>query len=132
MADNRNDKELDQGKRPVYELRISPKMDFVFGVDEVYSYDKSTILAGQIFQGQIEPGAIVSYGEIGPKKEPVEFFACFVSNIQVPNEKKKTMETVQSASKNGVMGGRCALVIAERDAKFFKPGGIVFTSKEEA
>lgn len=131
MADNRNDKELDQGKRPVFELRIPKKLDFVFGVDEVYSYDKSTILAGQIFQGRVAPGAIVSYGEIGPKKEPVEFFACFVSNIQVPNEKTKTMETVQSASHDGAMGGRCALVIAERDAKFFKPGGIVFTSKEQ-
>ena len=131
MADNRNDKQLDQGKRPVFELRIPKKLDFVFGVDEVYSYDKSTILAGQIFQGKIVPGAIVSYGEIGPKKEPRELFACFVSNIQVPNEQTKTMETVQSASRNGVMGGRCALVITERDAKFFQPGGIVFTSKEQ-
>ena len=61
----------------------------------------------------------------------MEFFACFVSNVQVPNEKTKTMETVQSASRDGAMGGRCALVIAERDAKFFKPGGIVFTSKEQ-
>ncbi len=130
MADNRNDKELDQGKLPVFELRIPKEMEFVFGVDEVYSYDNSTILAGQIFRGTIVPGAIVSYGEIGPKMIPVESFACLISNVQVPNEETKTMEPVQSASKDGAMDGRCALVIVDRDAKFFQPGGIVFAARD--
>ena len=36
MADNRNDKELDLGKLPVFELRIPADMEFVFGVDSVH------------------------------------------------------------------------------------------------
>ena len=117
MADHRNDMELDQGKRPVFELRIPADMVFVFGVDEVYPYGDSTILAGEIFRGEIAPGAVVSYGEIG------------VGNIPAPNEEKKTMEPVQRASKEGAMGGRYALVVTGRESKHFKPGGIVFARK---
>ncbi len=130
MADNRNDKELDQGKLPVFELRIPKDMEFVFGVDEVYSYENTTILAGQVFRGTIVPGAIVSYGEIGAKMIPEESFACLISNVQVPNEETKTMEPAQSASKDGPMGGRCALVVVERDPKFFRPGGVVFATRD--
>ncbi len=130
MADNRNDKELDQGKLPVFELRIPKDMEFVFGVDEVYSYENTTILAGQVFRGTIVPGAIVSYGEIGPKMIPEESFACLISNVQAPNEETKTMEPVQSVSQDSAMGGRCALVVVERDAKFFRPGGVVFATRD--
>ena len=129
MADHRNDMELDQGKRPVFELRIPQDMVFVFGVDEVYPYGDSTILAGEIFRGEIGPGAIVSYGEIGVGHVPVESFACYISSIQAPNEEKQTMEPVQHASKEGAMGGRYALVVTGREAKHFKPGGIVFARK---
>lgn len=129
MADQMNEKELDLGKRPVFELRITDEFAFVFGVDEVYSYDDSTILAGQIFRGTIQAGAVASYGKIGPKHTPVESFACYISNIQAPNQEKKTMETVQVASKDGPMGGRYALVVAGREAKLFEPGGVVFAVK---
>ena len=132
MADNMNDKELDLGKRPVFELNIPKDMIFVFGVDAVYAYDDSTVLAGEIFRGQVRPGTIVSYGEIGPKHIPVESFACYISNIQVPNEQTKTMEPVQHADKNGAMGARYAMVITGREAKFFKPGGVLFARKMEA
>ena len=118
MADHRNDMELDQGKRPVFELRIPQDMVFVFGVDEVYPYGDSTILAGEIFRGEIGVGHV-----------PVESFACYISNIQAPNEEKQTMEPVQHASKEGAMGGRYALVVTGREAKHFKPGGIVFARK---
>lgn len=131
MADNMNDKELDQGKRPVFELKMTNDLQFVFGVDEVYAYEDSTILAGQIFRGVIRPGAIVSYGSIGKKHTPVESFACYVSNIQAPNEKDKTMQAVEFASKDGPMRGRYALVIAGRAAKDFQPGGVIFMTKPQ-
>ena len=117
MADNMNDKELDLGKRPVFELNIPKDMIFVFGVDAVYAYDDSTVLAGEIFRGQVRPGTIVSYGEIGPKHIPVESFACYISNIQAPNEQTKTMtwlgwcdDYIQSA----IDSGNCEKMIAHK------------------
>lgn len=129
MADNRNDMELDLGKRPVFELNIPADMEFVFGVDEVFPYGENAILAGQVFRGAIIPGAIVSYGEIGPKHVPVESFACYVSNVQAPNEEKQTMEPVERVSKDSAMGGRCALVVTGREAKYFKAGGVLFARR---
>ena len=117
MADNRNDKELDLGKLPVFELRIPADMEFVFGVDSVHPYGEHTILAGQVFRGEIVPGAIVSYGDI--------------SSVQAPNEEKQTMEPVERVSKDSAMGGRCALVVTGREAKHFKEGGIVFARRME-
>ena len=131
MADNRNDKELDLGKLPVFELRIPADMEFVFGVDSVHPYGEHTILAGQVFRGEIVPGAIVSYGEIGPKHVPVESFACYISSVQAPNEEKQTMEPVERVSKDSAMGGRCALVVTGREAKHFKECGIVFARRME-
>ena len=120
MADNRNDKGLDLGKLPVFELRIPADMEFVFGVDSVHPYGEHTILAGQVFRG-----------EIGPKHVPVESFACYISSVQAPNEEKQTMEPVERVSKDSAMGGRCALVVTGREAKHFKEGGIVFARRME-
>ncbi len=129
MADNRNDKELEQGKLPVFEVHIPEEMEFVFGIDEVYPYEDTTILMGQVFRGKAEAGAVVSYGEVGPKMIPVESFACLVSNVQAPNEKTKSMEPVRSVSHDSALNGRCALIIADRDPKSFRAGGLLFATK---
>ena len=79
------------------------------------------------------PGAIVSYGEIGPKHVPVESFACYISSVQAPNEEKQTMEPVERVSKDSAMGGRCEICARTgREAEALQGRrGIVFARRME-